>query len=159
MVHTTAFINKIQHIKTRWAMYVLCNTLVCLCNHCCHGKAVSITYFESVCVCVCVCVHARTYACVHVSLCVQAHSLSYTARKAHAPYCTVICGLSGSTMFFHILTNGKIFRKKLLKIKCVFWFSLQLLSETYLILRRNQQATIINVHRSSSKAPVILVWS
>jgi len=31
-------------------------------NHCCRGKAISITYFESVCVCVCVALviqHAR----------------------------------------------------------------------------------------------------
>jgi hypothetical protein len=41
-----------------------------------------------VCVCVCVCV------C----------SLSYPARKAHAPYYIVICGLSGSTVFFHIIS-------------------------------------------------------
>ena len=32
--------------------------------------------------------------------------------------------------------------KNLLNIKCVFWFSLQLLSETFLILRRIQRDTI-----------------
>jgi hypothetical protein len=36
----------------------------------------------------------------------------------------------------------------LLKIKYVFWFSLQLLSETFLILRKIQRDTVINVHRS-----------
>jgi hypothetical protein len=30
-------------------------------------------------------------------------------------------------------------KKKLLNIKCVFWFSLQLLSETFLILRRTER--------------------
>jgi hypothetical protein len=38
----------------------------------------------------------------------------------------VICGLSGSTAFFHILMNGTIFgKKKLLNKKCVFGFSLR----------------------------------
>jgi len=36
--------------------------------------------------------------------------------------------------------------KKLLKIKCVFWFSLQLLSETFLILRRNERGIIKNIY-------------
>jgi len=31
-----------------------------------------------------------------------------------------------------------IFRRNLLKIKCVFWLSIQLLPETFLILTRNQ---------------------
>ena len=30
--------------------------------------------------------------------------LSYLVCKAHAPYCTVICSLSGSTTFFHIIS-------------------------------------------------------
>jgi hypothetical protein len=47
-------------------------------------------------------------------------SLSYLARKAYAPYFIVICGLSGCTIFFHILVNGTIFRKKLLNRECVF---------------------------------------
>jgi len=32
--------------------------------------------------------------------------------------------------------------KKLLNIKCVFWFSLEFLSETFLILKRNERDTI-----------------
>jgi hypothetical protein len=39
-------------------------------------------------------------------------------------------------IFPHYLINGTILGKKLLNIKCVFWFSVQLLSETFLILRR-----------------------
>jgi hypothetical protein len=34
--------------KTRQAMYVQCNTAVCSPNHCCHGKAISIKYYECV---------------------------------------------------------------------------------------------------------------
>ena len=36
------------------------------------------------------------------SVCVS--SLSYPACKAHAPYHIVICGLTGSTIFFHIIS-------------------------------------------------------
>jgi len=39
----------------------------------------------------------------------------------------VICGLTGSSIFFsHYLINGVFLVKKLLKIKCVFGLSLQL---------------------------------
>jgi hypothetical protein len=47
--------------------------------------------------------------------------------------------------------------KKLLDIKCVFLFSLEILSETLLILIRIQRDIAINVHRYSFKVPVILV--
>ena len=84
-------------------------------------------------------------------------SLSYTACKAHAPYYIVICGLSGSTIFFpHILVKGAIFTQKLLKIKYVFFlFSTQPLSETHLILRI-QRDIIINIRRFSCKLPFLL---
>jgi hypothetical protein len=39
----------------------------------------------------------------------------------------------------------------------VFWFPLQLLSETFLILRITQRDIITNVHRSSCKVPIIIV--
>jgi len=39
----------------------------------------------------------------------------------------------------------------------VFWFSLQLLFQTFLILRRTERDAITEVHRSSYKVPVILV--
>ena len=68
---------------------------------------------------------------------------------------SVVC--QGLQHFFNYLINGMIFRKKLLKIKCVFWLSLQLLSERFLILSRIQQDIIINVHTSSHKVPIILV--
>jgi hypothetical protein len=51
------------------------------------------------------------------------------------------------------------FREKWLNIKCMFWFSPQLSSGTFLILRRIHRDMIINVHRSSRKLglPFILV--
>jgi hypothetical protein len=51
-------------------------------NRYCLEKAVSITHSECMCVC----------------------SLSHLACKAHALYCIVICGLSGSTIFFHVIS-------------------------------------------------------
>jgi len=47
--------------------------------------------------------------------------------------------------------------RKLLNIKRVFLFSLQLWLETFLTLRRIQRDIIINVHRSSCKLSVIFV--
>jgi hypothetical protein len=121
-------------IETRHAMYAKQNVEARSRNHCCRGKAISIIYSECVC------------------------CLSYPAHTAHAPYYIVTCGLSGCTIFFtHYLINCTIFGKMLLNIKCVFWFSLQLLSETFLILRRIQRDIIINVHRSSCRVPVVLV--
>jgi hypothetical protein len=46
--------------------------------------------------------------------------IRHNNRVFSAQNYTVICDLSGSTIFFpHDLINGTIFRKKLLNIKCV----------------------------------------
>ena len=70
-------------------------------------------------------------------------SLRYPARKAHAP-----CNLWPTPLYYifpHYLTNGTIFeKKKILNIKGVFRVSLQLLSETFLILRRSEPDMIKN---------------
>ena len=62
-------------------MYVKRNTEAQSHNHCCRGKAITITFW------VCVC------------------SLCYPALSGHAPYYIVICVLSGFTIFFspHII--------------------------------------------------------
>ena len=84
-------------------------------------------------------------------------SLSYPACNAHTPYYIGMSGLSYCTTFFPRLINGTIFaEKKLLDINCVVVFSLQRLSETFLILRI-QRDSLIYVHRISCKIPVILV--
>jgi hypothetical protein len=49
----------------------------------------------------------------------------------------------------HYLINLTIFGKKVLNIKRVFWFSLQLLSETYLILRRIHRDITNVIHVNS----------
>jgi hypothetical protein len=59
--------------------------------------------------------------------------------------------------FPHYLVNGTIIGKTLLNIKCVFLFSLQYLSEKFLILRRTWLDIIIKIHWSTCKEPVILV--
>jgi len=70
-----------------------------------------------------------------------------------APFYSVMCCLFGCS---YCIINSTLFGKKLLNIKCVFRFSLQLLFETFLTLRNIQRDNIINVHRSSCKIPVIL---
>jgi len=57
----------------------------------------------------------------------------------------------------HYLNKWHDFREKDVEHKLMLRFSLQLLSETFLILRRNQRDTIIHVHRSSCEVTVILV--
>ena len=53
---------------------------------------------------------------------------------------------SASTTFFrHYLINSAILGQKSLIIECVFLFSLQLLFEIFLILRKNEQDIVINV--------------
>ena len=62
-----------------------------------------------------------------------------------------------SHFFPSYLTNGTIFGKKLWNINCVFWFSLQCSSETFLIHRITQRYIIINTHSVDLKYP--LFWS
>jgi hypothetical protein len=59
-------------------------------------------------------------------------------------------------IFPHYMINGMTSGKKLLNLKSVFCFSLQLLSETFIVLRKIQRDIFINVHRSC-KVPVVLV--
>jgi len=70
----------------------------------------------------------------------------------------VICGLSGSTIFFpHYFVRGTIFEKQLLDMKCVFLYSLQFLSEKCLIIRSIQRDMTKNVFWFSCKVTVIFV--
>jgi len=111
-------------------MYVYSNIEGRFRNHCCTPET-SIYYILSVYVC----------------------SLRYPAREKREPCYVVICGLPSSTIFFRIIsqTGGK----KLLNTKCVLWFCLLLLSETFLITRITQR-DIINEHRCSCRAPLHL---
>ena len=86
--------------------------------------------------------------CVYVALGTQ-----HAIRVRHI----VVRGLPRSTKHFpHYLTNGTNFEKKSLNIKCVFRVTLQLLSETFLILGRTERDVIKNVYRSASQMPLFL---
>jgi hypothetical protein len=75
-------------------------------------------------------------------------SLSYPACKAHAPYYIVIWSLSGCTIFYNSMSQTARFsEEKYLNVTRVFLFSLQLLSETFITLRRIQRGVIVNVSR------------
>jgi hypothetical protein len=72
------------------------------------------------------------------------------------PYCHLWC-LWLHYIFRHCLVNGTICGKKLWKTKRVFWFSVQLSVEPFLILRRTQRCIVIIVKTSLFQVPVILV--
>ena len=75
--------------------------------------------------------------------------LSYPVSNAHAPYYIVICGLSGSTLFFQTISQRHDFRKKFIQhTVSVLTFSTSL-SKTFLLLTI-QRDTTKNVRRSSS---------
>jgi hypothetical protein len=84
-------------------------------NHCCCGKAISITYSE----------------CVSVALAIQ---------HAKRMRCTI---------FFQVISQRAWFSRGggegVISMKCVFWFSLQVIPETPLILRRTQPDIITNM--------------
>jgi len=87
------------------------------CYHCCSGKSVTITYSE----------------CVFVAL-----GIHNAMRMRHI----VICGVSGCN--FSILSHKRhnFWKNKSLNIKLLLWFSAQILSETFFILRRNDQKCV-----------------
>jgi len=68
---------------------------------------------------------------------VRVYSLRESACNAHAPYCQ-LWPVRVYNIFPHYLINGTIVDNKLPNTKCVFWFSLRFLSETFLILRRTE---------------------
>jgi hypothetical protein len=144
-------------LLTRHAMCVWRKTEARLRNHCCSGKAVSITSF-SVCACACellrACGRSGAWAClctcVHVALVVQhANRVRHIVKSLVTPLPPYFSTLSYKRHDFR--------KKKLLNIKCVFWFFLQALSKTFLILRRIERDIYINVRTYSCKVPVILV--
>ena len=67
-----------------------------------------------------------------------------------------ISGLSGSTMFIHVISLDMGFERTSLNIKCVLIFCTKF-SEIFLILRRIEGDRIKNAYFSSCKVPVITV--
>jgi hypothetical protein len=89
-------------------------------------------------------------------------SLSYPACNTHAPCCH-LWPAKLYNIFPRYLINRTIFGKKKLSTKFVFWFSLRLLCETFLILTRIERDIIKNVYWSlckvKSKAVPLQAWS
>jgi len=105
-------------------------------NHFCRGRAIGRYYIFWVCVC----------------------GLSFPARSALAPYRIVSVACLSVPYFATLSIHGTIFgQKKIiwLKIKCVFWFCLQVLSETLFILKIIQR-DIINVLGIYVNFPLLL---
>ena len=80
-------------------MYISLNIEVRSCNHCGSGKAISITYSESVAIVL---------------------GIQHAMRLRHI----VICGLPGFTIFYYITSYTLRFSKKVVEHKiCVYTFS------------------------------------
>jgi len=136
-------------------VYLFVCVCVCVCFCICVCVYVCLRVFVFVCVFVCLCACACTCACVYSFVCVFicvfvrvcVCSLRYPTRNAHAPYCH-LWPAPLYNIFPYYLINGTIFEKKLLNTKCVFWFSVQLLSQTYLIIRSIQtdRQTVLHVY-------------
>jgi hypothetical protein len=86
------------------------------------------------------------------------YSLRYPVRNAHEPYCCLWPVRFYST-FPHYLINGTNFekKKKVIGHKISVLFPLQILMETFVIIRSNERDIIKNIWRFSSKLPAILV--
>jgi len=99
------------------------------------GFIIRIRKIIDIYVCVCVCVRA----CVRVCVCVFFLPYSFSSQSARAIVYCHLWPLWLYYIFTHFLIIGTIFRKrKLLDIKCLFLFSVQLFSGTFLVLRRTQ---------------------
>jgi hypothetical protein len=80
----------------------------------------------------------------------------YPASKVHASYYIVICGLYDPTMFYSVSHKRHDFRRRRLwNVKPVFWVSLNVLSETFL-LSRTQRDTVISDTGLHVQYPLLL---
>jgi hypothetical protein len=118
-------------------------------------KSNKLYIFVCVCACASACVSVGGCECTGAGVCLRACSLANPA--CNAPPYSHLRPLWLHNIFRHYLINGPIFGTKSLNIKCEFYFSLQLLFETFLILRRIRWDIDINVKTSSYKVHVIFV--
>ena len=68
---------------------------------------------------------------------VRTCSLAYPTFNAYAPYCDVICGSSGSTIFFDIISITARYSKNGYGTQNVCFDSLHHLLKTFVILKKN----------------------
>jgi hypothetical protein len=73
---------------------------------------------------------------MHICVRVFVRVFVSVAVLIHCAKGVVICGLSGTTILFHIITQMARFSKKNLNKNYVFLFSVQVFAETFLIIRR-----------------------
>ena len=106
--------------------------------------------------CVRVCGWADGCWCTSAGVCLRVFRLTYPVCKAQSPYC--LCPLWLHHIFLHYLINGRILGEKSHWTRNVFWFSLQLLFETFRILRTKMWDVAINVKTSSCKVPGYFCW-
>ena len=96
---------------------------------------------------------------VRVCVCIFAFFIRHAIRIFPGPWYSFICSPFEIPYFYTLSRIRYIFGKKFVKIKTVFWFSLQFWSEIFLILRRIQHETVINKHMSSCKEGYLLFLS
>jgi hypothetical protein len=99
------------------------------------------------------------YLCIsYYILWVCVCSLRYPAYNTHASYYR-LWYVRLYNIFLLYLINGDDFRKKVLNIlvKCVFWFSLRLVSKRFPTLRRSERVMTNKAYWYSCKVPFILV--
>ena len=106
-------------------------------------------------------IHSLTSSCVasltvqysqpYVVMCGQSDCTIFTALRLH------VWPVWLYNIFSHYLINDAIFGEKILNIKYLFRFSLQRLSETFIILWIILWKGMKNAHRVLCKVPVILV--
>jgi hypothetical protein len=93
----------------------------------------------------------QTRSCNHIC-----RRIAISITHSECVFVIVICGLSGSCIFFHAISQMAWFSGETVT-EWVFWFFLQLMSETFLNLLWCQRDITKNVHWCSRKVPVILV--
>ena len=103
---------------------------------------------------------ARVHACARVGAGAQAwvsvRLCSLPTPTCHVPPYCHLWSFWLHHIFRHYPIKDTIFGK-LVNTKCVFWFSVHFLFETFLILRRIQQGTVIKVKPFLCKLRVIFV--
>ena len=97
--------------------------------------------------------------CVYVGGWVWVHGRGRVLVSCMSRTGAILSASSLAPPYFSVLSHKRhdFWKRKLLNIKCVFWFSLQLLFETFLILWRIQRHIFIDVETSSCKVHVIFV--
>jgi hypothetical protein len=100
---------------------------------------------------------SRTYEISWLCVCNLVLVIQHAKRMSRIMSSSVACP---ALPYFYTLSHKRHdFRgKKLPNIKSVFWFSLQMWSETFLILRRTELDIAINVATSSSSHYSCQIW-